>query len=103
MAATADKTLFLVCFDVCGIDKADRRRRVRVAKILEGYGERVQKSVFECWLTRSERRELEQRLGKHLKADVDRFECFPLRPTDARRVVVEGKGAVTEVATYKVV
>jgi CRISPR-associated protein Cas2 len=35
----------LVCYDVC-----DSRRLRRVAKLLEGYGQRVQESVFECHL-----------------------------------------------------
>ena len=34
---------FLVCFDI-----SDDRIRYRVVKVLKGYGERVQKSVFEC-------------------------------------------------------
>jgi CRISPR-associated endonuclease Cas2 len=37
---------YLVCYDVV----LDRRRN-KVAHILEGYGLRVQKSVFECVLT----------------------------------------------------
>ena len=102
MTPIADKGLVLVCFDVHGITRADQRRRARVSKILEGYGERVQKSVFECWLTRAEQREMSKRLGRYFKAGVDRFDCFPLRATDARRVVVEGKGGVTKIAPYTV-
>jgi CRISPR-associated protein Cas2 len=34
---------FLVCFDI-----SDDRIRYRVVKLLKSYGERVQKSVFEC-------------------------------------------------------
>lgn len=34
---------YVVCFDV-----SDDRTRYRVAKVLKGYGYRVQKSVFEC-------------------------------------------------------
>lgn len=41
--------LYLVCYDI-----ADDRIRDRIAGLLEGYGERVQRSVFEVWL-RSDR------------------------------------------------
>lgn len=34
---------YVVCFDI-----SDDRTRYRVAKVLKGYGYRVQKSVFEC-------------------------------------------------------
>lgn len=34
---------YLVCFDI-----TDDRVRYRVVKILKGFGQRVQKSVFEC-------------------------------------------------------
>lgn len=34
---------YLVCFDI-----SDDRTRHRAAKVLKGFGQRVQKSVFEC-------------------------------------------------------
>lgn len=34
---------YLVCFDI-----SDDRTRYRAVKVLKGYGQRVQKSVFEC-------------------------------------------------------
>ena len=37
--------LFLIIYDV-----SDDRRRNKLAKVLEGYGTRVQYSAFECWL-----------------------------------------------------
>jgi len=41
----------LVAYDV-STDTSDGRTRLRrVAKICEGYGQRVQKSVFECLVT----------------------------------------------------
>lgn len=49
--------LVLVVYDVT----CDRLRR-RLARLLAGYGERVQRSAYECRLHRRERRELEQRL-----------------------------------------
>lgn len=41
----------LVTYDVNTEKAAGRRRLRRVAKICEGYGTRVQKSVFECTLS----------------------------------------------------
>lgn len=43
-------TLHLACYDV-----TDDAERERLAGVLEGFGVRVQKSAFECRLTRSAR------------------------------------------------
>lgn len=40
--------LILVTYDVSTETRAGRRRLRRVAKVCEGTGQRVQKSVFEC-------------------------------------------------------
>jgi len=40
----------LVTYDVSTVDKAGARRLRRVAQACEDYGQRVQKSVFECQL-----------------------------------------------------
>ncbi len=42
--------LVVVAYDVNTESAAGKRRLRRVAKICEGYGQRVQNSVFECWL-----------------------------------------------------
>ncbi len=43
-------------------DVSDDKERERAAKVLEGFGIRVQKSSFECVLTRGSRLTLERRL-----------------------------------------
>ena len=52
-------TLYLACYDV-----TDDRERDRAAGVLEGFGLRVQKSVFECRLTRSGRGRLVTEIEK---------------------------------------
>src|SRR5436305_7832320 len=43
-------TLIIVAYDVNTEDQAGRRRLRRVARACENYGQRVQQSVFECWV-----------------------------------------------------
>jgi CRISPR-associated protein Cas2 len=43
-------TLIVVTYDVSTDGAQGRRRLRRVAKVCEDYGQRVQKSVFECWV-----------------------------------------------------
>lgn len=42
--------LVLVTYDVSTADKAGQKRLRQVAKICLNHGQRVQNSVFECWL-----------------------------------------------------
>ena len=57
---------YLVCYDV-----RDPARLRRAAKHLEGYGERVQYSVFRCWLTRPEVERLRWELTEILRGEDD--------------------------------
>jgi CRISPR-associated protein Cas2 len=43
-------TLILVAYDVSTVTNEGRRRLRRVAKVCQNYGQRVQNSVFECWV-----------------------------------------------------
>lgn len=52
-------------------DIDDDRTRSRVATLLEGYGRRVQQSVFECSLGERELKELVGRMQKELSAAPD--------------------------------
>ena len=42
--------LVLVTYDVSTVSAAGKRRLRRVAKVCENFGQRVQNSVFECWI-----------------------------------------------------
>ena len=43
----SDKEFVLIIYDI-----VDNRKRVKIAKLLSGYGKRVQKSAFEAMLTK---------------------------------------------------
>jgi CRISPR-associated protein Cas2 len=54
--------LVIVCYDVSTETGEGRRRLRRVAKICESFGQRVQKSVFECRVEAMLFEELERQL-----------------------------------------
>lgn len=54
---SARHSLYVVAYDV-----SDDRERLRVDKVLGGFGFRVQKSVYECRLSRHARGQLRERL-----------------------------------------
>src|SRR3954466_4449433 len=57
---------WLVCYDV-----RDPDRLRQTAKHLEGYGERMQYSVFRCWMTRREMERLRWELTELLAVEDD--------------------------------
>lgn len=87
--------LVLVCYDVSTETAQGRRRLRRVAKVCEGTGQRVQKSVFECRVNQMQYEELERKLLKEIDATEDCLRLYRLtEPTDVR---------VKEYGTFKAV
>ncbi len=86
-------TLWLVSYDV-----PDDRRRNRVAKLLQGYGERVQYSVFECVLDDDQYAALRRRMARLVNAQEDSVRFYRLGTARQAATVVEvlGIGRVTE-------
>ncbi len=58
--------LVLVVYDI-----PDDKRRTKLSKFLEGYGRRVQLSVFECFISLEEMRQLHERVQKRVKLEED--------------------------------
>ena len=61
---------------VIAYDIADDRRRYQVAKFLEGWGRRVQESVFECDLSPEELEEVINHLEALMNASEDRCHLY---------------------------
>jgi len=80
----------LVSYDIV----SDRRRR-KVMQTLEGFGLRVQYSVFECWLAPRQIAVLEKRLRALIDTEEDSIRFYFLQRGDVRRIRVLGVGEVT--------
>jgi CRISPR-associated protein Cas2 len=75
--------LVIVTYDVSTETAAGRRRLRRVAKICEGTGQRVQKSVFECRVSLMQYEELERRLLAEIDEKEDNLRLYRLtEPTE---------------------
>ena len=59
------RNFYLISYDI-----PNDKRRLRIAHLLEGYGERVQYSVFEIWATEEELDKLRERLTSLVEVDV---------------------------------
>lgn len=77
--------LIIVTYDVSTETRAGRRRLRRVAKVCEGMGQRVQKSVFECEVNDVQYEELERRLLAEVNEKEDNLRLYRLtEPTEIR-------------------
>lgn len=81
----------LVAYDVSTETAAGRRRLRRVANICLAYGQRVQKSVFECSLTVAQLEQLEQRLSDVIDAGEDNLRVYRLLEPRERHVHSYGR------------
>jgi CRISPR-associated protein Cas2 len=82
-------------FIVVSYDIPDDRRRTRLAKLMEGYGERVQYRVFECLLTRTQLRALRRRMLPLLNLREDSVRFYFLPQDAVAEIAVVGVGMVT--------
>jgi CRISPR-associated protein Cas2 len=73
--------LVIVCYDVNTETKEGRRRLRRVARVCEGIGQRVQKSVFECQVNLMQMEDLERKLLAEIKAEEDNLRLYRLAET----------------------
>jgi CRISPR-associated protein Cas2 len=82
--------LILITYDVSTEEKTGRRRLRRVAQACEDYGTRVQKSVFECQVGKSEWVLLRNRLLAEVKADEDSLRFYFLDEASRSRIEHHG-------------
>ncbi len=78
-------TFYLICYDI-----VKDSRRTKVAHLLEGYGLRVQKSVFEVVLDEQQLEKLQKKLLKYLNKREDQLRFYPLSAHCRNKVVVLG-------------
>ncbi|HRG49158.1 MAG TPA: CRISPR-associated endonuclease Cas2 [Leptospiraceae bacterium] len=89
--------LYLICYDFPSGKMGDKRR-AKVVKILQGYGNRVQKSVFELRLHKKE--ELDHMLKKIKKWFIDAedsLRIYPLNELAEREIQIHGEGEIYKV------
>ncbi|WP_022799568.1 CRISPR-associated endonuclease Cas2 [Thermus islandicus] len=88
------KRLYAVAYDI-----PDDTRRIKLANLLKSYGERVQLSVFECYLDEKLLEDLRTRAQKLLDLGQDALRLYPV----AGRVEVLGAGPLPPLRELAVV
>ena len=83
----SDERTYIVTYDI-----SDARRWQRVFKTMNGFGEWLQLSVFQCRLSRRCRAELETRLCELVKTGEDHVLLINVGPADRTTLAVESIG-----------
>lgn len=83
----SDEHTYIVTYDI-----ADSRRWRRVFKTMNGFGEWLQLSVFQCRLSRRRRAELETRLREVVKAGEDHVLLIDIGPAERTKLAIESIG-----------
>ena len=68
--------LVLITYDVRTDTREGQKRLRNVAKVCENYGQRVQKSVFECLVDPEQWIRLKQRVSDEIKPDEDSLRFY---------------------------
>lgn len=69
----AQRSFYVIAYDV-----VNDRRRLKVARLLERYGERVQYSVFEMYLSDQEWQQVQKNLQRLLNSQEDSVRVYRL-------------------------
>lgn len=78
--------LVLITYDVNTETPAGRKRLRKIAKACQNYGQRVQNSVFECWLNPAERRKLQAELCALMDPETDSLRFYDLGKQYEKRI-----------------
>lgn len=82
-------------FHVISYDIPDDRRRNQLAKVLKGFGTRVQYSVFEAHLTRTQFEQMKRAVARVIDPAEDSVRYYTLCGACAARIEVPAVGEVT--------
>ncbi len=80
----------VVTYDVSTTTSAGRRRLRKVAKICEGYGQRVQYSVFEVTCSQTDLAKMIKKLEDAIEPTQDSLRLYPVHSEDFASVIHVG-------------
>lgn len=89
------ESLVVICYDI-----ADNRRRRHVAEYLEGWGDRVQESVFECHLLPAQLKEVRDHIAVEIDHDSDKIRYYSLCGKDRAALRILGIGRASRAVAY---
>ena len=90
-------TFYVIAYDI-----PNDRRRTKVHKVLSGFGQWTQYSLFEAWLTDKELVALRGKLDRHIKTDEDSVRFYHLCAPCVTKVETIGRPPPQEAKLFVV-
>ncbi len=87
--------LYVICFDI-----SNEKRLRKVAIQMENAGQRIQYSMFECYLNHTQLNELQARINAIINPVEDHIRYYPLCQKDYQKIQISGSGEVTPNSDY---
>ena len=88
----------VVCYDI-----PSNKRRNKVAQTLEGFGYRVQESVFECEVSAEQYGKMKQKIMKRIETKEDSVRYYNLCTNCLTKIEIAGLGEVKRNEKFYVV
>ncbi len=82
---------YVIVYDIT----CDKRRK-KISDLLEGYGQRVQYSVFECILNRVKYDELRKKIRQQVNLSEDSVRFYPLTRHTLNQIEAWGEPQITQ-------
>lgn len=90
--------LVIVVYDI-----PDNKRRTKLSNFLEGYGRRIQYSVFECFLNLNEMQQLYKAIKKKVNTEKDNVRFYWIAPEAVSRTLTIGSELPKQPSSYYVI
>lgn len=81
---------------IISYDIVDDKKRLQVSKVLKNYGQRVQKSVFECRIDEKNYLTIKGKLERIIDMEADSIRYYSLCQRCIGGIEISGWGTVTE-------
>lgn len=90
-------------FVMISYDVVDDKKRLKLMKFLKDYGDRVQKSVFECNLSPKTYNMVKRGVERIINKRKDRVRYYRICKGCVEKVEISGWGEVTEEEDFRVI
>lgn len=87
-------------FVVVTYDISDEKRLDKISKIMNNYGFRVQKSVFECYLTKEQLKNLKNKINSVINLEEDKVRFYLVCKNDINHLIHIGKSVIYKDEEY---
>ncbi len=84
-------------FYIVSYDIPDNKRRTKLSKCLEDFGDRVQYSVFECILDENLLKKMTKRIQRIVDEEEDKVRIYTLCSNCERIIQVIGRGNISKI------